>query len=179
MPSPIAHSISGYLISKLLPIKTNNYGHSQKIKWLLFATVAANAADLDFIPQVITGETYHHGLTHSIIFSLIFSLVSGLLAYWYDKRLAFPIFILALLVYDSHLLLDFFTSGSDGIELFWPFSKIFVKSSWAIFPPVHWSKGILDYSHFYFIGFELIYSVFLYGLWQLTSSKIHKRNQIK
>ena len=176
MPSPIAHSISGYLISRL-PIKTNKYWRSHKMRRLLFVVLVANAADFDFIPQIITGEKYHHGLTHSLAFSLIFSLLSGLIAYWYDKRLAVPTSILALLVYESHLLLDFFTSVGDGIELFWPFSNIFVKSSWEIFPPVRWSQGILDYSHFYFIGFELIYAVLLYGIWHLGLNKTKKRDR--
>ncbi len=177
MPSPIAHSVSGYLISKL-PIKTNKSWRSHKIIRLLFVVLVANAADFDFIPQIITGEKYHHGLTHSITFSLIFSLVSGLIAYWYNKRLAIPIFIFVLSLYSSHLFLDFFTSGGDGIELFWPFNNICVKSSWEIFPPVRWSEGILDYSHFYFIGFELIYAVLLYGMWHLSSNKIHKRDRV-
>lgn len=178
MPSPIAHSTSGYIISRLLPIRTNKYWRNHKISQLLFVVLAANAADFDFIPQIITGEKYHRGFTHSLAFSLIFSLISGLIASWYDKRLLFPIFLLSLLVYDSHLLLDFFTtSGGDGIELFWPFKDTFVKSPWEIFPPVHWSRGILDYSHLHFIGFESCYSILLYGIWQLGLKKRKKRDR--
>lgn len=75
MPSPIAHSVTGYVLSNFLPFK--------KLKFYIFYGVfVAIAADFDFIPQWITGKNFHRGLTHTLIFALVFSLiVGGLISY--------------------------------------------------------------------------------------------------
>ncbi len=77
MPSPIAHSASGYILAKILPLKQSKFSGYRRWDEILYAVFVANAADLDFIPQLITGELSHRGLTHSLIFTLGFSAIAS------------------------------------------------------------------------------------------------------
>jgi hypothetical protein len=51
MPSPLAHSVTGYAISKLPPLeKKVTLGPPKIIVLIFYVIFVANAADLDFIP---------------------------------------------------------------------------------------------------------------------------------
>ena len=168
MPSPIAHSISGYVIFRLFSIKNKAFKFSKKgiyqLFTILFTVFVANAADLDFILQSLTGKKFHRGLTHSLTFALLFSLLVALITRFSSKKINIckQIFWLCLLLYGSHLLLDFFTSGGDGMQILWPFNNGFYKSVAPLFPSVHHELGIFDPVHIKFVSFELFYSVILY-----------------
>ncbi|MGB7440490.1 MAG: hypothetical protein WA919_05430, partial [Coleofasciculaceae cyanobacterium] len=60
MPSPLAHSVSGYILAQFLPLKQLKKRGSKRWDVMIFYPVfVAAAADLDFIPQLITGASYH------------------------------------------------------------------------------------------------------------------------
>ncbi len=169
MPSPIAHAVSGYAIARLWPDARPPWPR----RWLLFYTVfIAVAADLDFVPQFITGERYHHGFTHSITFALGVSLVAWCIAHYvYKQQRACQLGVLTLALYGSHLALDVITQGGAGIQLLWPFTTEYYQSSVLIFPSTHWSKPLLRYpGHFVFLAFELVYTVLIIGsVWFLQN----------
>jgi inner membrane protein len=163
MPSPIAHAVSGYVLAKFLPLTQPRTSRRRRWEILcLYPVFVATVADLDFIPQIITGESFHRGLTHSLIFALGFSLILAFILrnrwQFSYKQLAWITFIL----YGSHLVLDFFTEGR-GIPLLYPFTENFFVSSITIFPGVHHSRGLWHYSHLIPISFELVYSILLMG----------------
>ncbi len=167
MPSPIAHSVSGYVLGKFLPLDIISKQRSKKLYMRIFFPVfVAVAADLDFIPQLITGERYHRGLTHSLTFTIIFSAFVGFILSHLWRVSYKQVFIYTLTLYSSHLLLDFFTHGGRGIQLFAPFTDSYFQSPVTIFPGVHHSRGLLDYSHIIPIVFESVYSALL--LWVVT-----------
>ena len=126
---------------------------------------------MDFIPQLITGEIYHRGLTHSLTFAIIFSAIVGLILSYLWKFSYKQLFLFTLILYSSHLLLDFFTDGGKGMQLFFPFTDTYFKSPVAIFPGVHHSRGLWDSSHIIPLTFELIYSALLLWVvsWRKTS----------
>ncbi len=175
MPSPLAHSVSGYILAKFLPLDRPK--ESRFKKWYvqsLYPVFVAICADFDFIPQLITGETYHRGLTHSLFFAVMFSVIIGLVVSYLGKYSYQQILLFTTLVYSSHLFLDFFTAGGKGIQVFWLLSDRFFQSPIPIFPAVHHSRGFLHYSHLIPIGFELGYSVLLFcgfSLWQNSQSR--------
>ena len=174
MPSPIAHSITGYFINEVFPVNKTKQFSSTNHFFIVFASIIiANAPDLDFIPQIITGDRYHHGFSHSLVMALIVSSISVIILYIFNKKLLLSLFVWVLLLYSSHLLLDFFTAGGKGIQLFWPFSEKFFMSEVALFPSTHHSegKGIFAMSHFVFISFELIYSGLLLILLKVLKGK--------
>ncbi len=174
MPSPIAHAVSGYVFAKFLPLTQPRISRRRRWELLcLYPVFVAIVADLDFIPQIITGESFHRGLTHSLIFTLGFSLILAfILRYRWQfsyQQLAWITFIL----YGSHLVLDFFTEGR-GIPLLYPFTENFFVSSITIFPGVHHSRGLWHYSHLIWICFELVYSVLL--VWGVRWWRLVKAN---
>lgn len=163
MPSPLAHAVSGYVLSKLLPLKPP----MPRWKWLqlYYPVFVATAADLDFIPQLITGGSFHRGLSHSLAFAFLFSAIAALIfnRNWF-RSLSFT-----LIFYSSHLVLDFFSEGR-GIQLFSPFTEKYFRSPLVIFPGIHHSRGLWDYSHITPMAFELVYSaLLLFGLWWCTA----------
>ena len=189
MPSPIAHSVSGYAISKLWPnseialkVKTKSGRVRRQLvrnasPWLLvYGIFVAVSPDLDFVPQILTGIRYHHGPSHSLAFALGVAIASYLIAhrFWHRRRAA-QIGWLSLILYLSHLGMDMVTGGGDGIQLLWPLSAEYYRSSMIIFPSTHWSKGLLDPGHFTFLSFELGYSILvIVSLWV-----VERKRQLK
>jgi inner membrane protein len=162
MPSPIAHAVSGYAIAQIFSPKTEHapriLGRVSGLSLTLYSVGMAIAADLDFIPQVMTGAKFHHGPTHSIALAIAVALgACGFQKIW-PKHWPRSIFRLTLALYGSHLLLDFFTDGGDGIQVFWPINLSYWRSPVALFPSTHWSKPLFYPGHFLFLAYELGYS---------------------
>ncbi|WP_088242460.1 metal-dependent hydrolase [Calothrix rhizosoleniae] len=177
MPSPIAHSVSGYILGKILPLEQRKVSIHKTFYWQIYAVFVAIFADFDFIPQLITGEKYHRGLTHSLSFTLGFSAILALIVSYLWKSSYKQIFLRTFLFYISHLCLDFFSEGR-GIKLFLPFIDSFFRSPVIIFPGFHYSMGLWSYSHILTLTFELVYSTLLFFVvcyWQKTMSKKTKK----
>jgi len=178
MPSSIAHSVSGYVVSQFFPPeeRTSQWSKRRLIQ-ILYVVFVANAPDLDFVPQVLMGERYHHGLTHSLTFAIGFTVLTWMACYFLANRLSKRLFLLTLILYSSHLFLDSFTAGGEGIQLLWPFTDRHFKSPIAIFPRVPWDTPLFHFDHFLFISFELGYSVALLGLLRLLKNRKGKETQ--
>ncbi len=174
MPSPIAHSVSGYALTHLPFVKARTF---RSKLWpmtplaALYGILVSNIPDLDFVPQLLTGIRFHRGPSHSLVAAL---LVSSLLA-WIVHRYRQSghrsghqpsyrtLFTLTFGLYGSHILLDLLTSGGSGLPLLWPLSNQTFQLPFAIFPSVHHSRGLWDSSHLVFIGAELIYAACLFA----------------
>ena len=175
MPSPIAHSVSGYVLAKLLPWEVFS-GERLNLGYLetFYGVFVAIAADFDFIPQLITGVRFHRGFSHSLFFALAFSIIIAWLWSYFRHSNYLKTWLFTFFIYSSHLLLDFFTKGGSGMQLFWPFSDNLYQASVSIFPQVHHSRGLFDPSHWVFISFELVYTIILLGIiwiWQSFKNK--------
>ncbi|NEP88151.1 MAG: metal-dependent hydrolase [Okeania sp. SIO2C2] len=176
MPSPIAHSVSGYVLAKFLPQEKLKYYPSRWWSWEIFYPVfVAIFADFDFLPQLITGERFHRGITHTFVFAIAFSLIVSWLISYCRKSCFKQLFFLTLVIYSSHLVLDFFTATSgSGLQLFWPFTDTYLKSAIPFFPSVHHSRGLFDPSHLIFIIWESCYSILVLSVlwfWKNYSSR--------
>lgn len=184
MPSPIAHAVSGYAIYRFSKpsFKLVNAGSRRRpAVWLAFYAVGvAIAADLDFVPQILTGDRYHHGPTHSITFALGTALIAWLVSNLFLTRSrAIQLGLVTFALYDSHLALDLVTRGGDGIQLLWPFNDGYYQSPWLIFPSTGWSRGWFDSQHFIFLAFELGYSTLvLIGLSLLSVKRRSTREEL-
>ncbi|MGL5082083.1 MAG: metal-dependent hydrolase [Microcoleaceae cyanobacterium] len=177
MPSPIAHAVSGYVLSRLLPINSTPDRPQLNISVQdYYAIFVAIAADFDFIPQVLTGADFHRGITHTLIFALGFSLlwawpIGRCLKVSYGQMVKFT-----FILYSSHLVLDWLTAGGLGMQLLWPMTTTYFKSPLSLFPPVHHSRGLLDLSHLVFVSWELCYALLILvglRLWQTTKQSKH------
>jgi membrane-bound metal-dependent hydrolase YbcI (DUF457 family) len=141
MPTPVAHALAGTAV--YLSVSSSRYtlrGRCGEDLWLFVtAVVAACFADLDFGLNFLTGKNYHHYFTHSLAFSTLFTVA----AYFFAKLAkrespARDAWILGA-AYLTHILLDLFskdTSPPHGMELFWPFSQMFVIAPVTLFDDI-------------------------------------------
>src|SRR6266540_3200703 len=99
MPSPIGHSIMGYII----------YGSTTKPvagkRWrrLGLYLLIANAADLDFLPGLLIGDPnrYHHGISHSLGFAVLIALAYSLLVTLRSREAKLRPFTICLALWGS------------------------------------------------------------------------------
>ncbi len=178
MPSSIAHSVSGYVVSKFWS-RGRNGTIFRKIKnpWLFYAVFVSNAPDLDFILQFFSDEKIHRSFTHSVTATLGVTFFAGLIGFIFCKSRWKQLLWITLIMYSLHLVLDAFTAGGLGMKLLWPFTENYYRFPFSLFPPVHHSRGLLDLSHIIFVSYELAYSVlFLWGLrkWQFFQKRVRK-----
>lgn len=181
MPSPIAHSVAGYICASLLPPRivqaVSPFAQSTSARLLgLYGVLIGNLPDLDFVGEMM-GLGHHRGISHSLVAMLSVSAIAGLLffisfqmGYRLNRhrlmRIAMMSCGLTLVVYGSHLLLDYFTAGGPGMQLLQPFSDQYFQAPQPIFPSVHHSEGLLYWGHLEFIRVELAYSaIAIAGLW--------------
>lgn len=176
MPSPIFHSATGYFLSKFLPSKwiPNSHKPRRFALHVAYPVFVAIAADFDFIPQIITGERMHRGITHSLIFTLGFSAIVALIGGRFWKTSYQRLFTFTLMLYSSHLILDFISEGR-GIKFFLPFLDQFFKSPFILFPGIHLSDGLLQPINFVTVFYELLLSTVLFKL--LTTWQQYKRRK--
>lgn len=174
MPSPIAHSVSGYVLTRLPVVKNIIPRRLWPITpaAALYSLFVANLPDLDFLGQPLTGLQLHRGPSHSLLAALIVSaLLAGLIHHYRRQSSYGVLFSLTLGLYGSHLLLDLFTAGGSGMPLLWPLSSQDFQAPFALFPSVHHSRGLWDNSHLIFIGAELLYSLMLLSGLQIWEAR--------
>jgi inner membrane protein len=138
MPSPIIHSLTGYLMAHKTA-QTQGKGLCRIVILIGLAVIASNLPDLDYLPGLLMGnlKLFHHGMTHSLTFSVIFGVLMGLLlhrAWQWRFRKGFVLFSW---IYASHIGLDLL--GKDhsypyGMQLLWPFSTEYYISPVTFFP---------------------------------------------
>lgn len=184
MPSPIAHSVAGYVIQRLLnePIpdpeacRTPSQGSFLASLWawalpLLPAVFFSLLPDFDFLPGVLTGRvgSFHNQFSHSLLVGAVVALVAGLLAAWMLPRfrssaaprhtLFIETFWLALLAYNTHILMDFFTMENRGVKMFWPLTEARFAAPVKLFYGVRWSEGLFSPEHLITILTDLGFAV--------------------
>jgi hypothetical protein len=169
MPSPLAHIGMGYVIYKAYGDRVSDK-NNQKFwivpRTLLIIAALSLMADMDSIIGFITGQfgRYHNNLTHSLIFGLLVAVIlTGVFA-WKQGSSFFLWFVIALLSYEMHVIMDFFTVGR-GVMLFWPFSAARFASPVKFFYGLHWSEGWISIRHLWTLitetGFFLLLIIVL------------------
>jgi len=116
MPKFIAHALMGASIVAAIhpPVNLKRWGP------LILGAVLAVSPDFDLIFEwILKIPDVHRGYSHSLIFSLII----GLLISGFTGKEQGKIAIAYSLAYLSHALLDFLTSTTGGVKLFYPFSN--------------------------------------------------------
>ncbi|MEL6492139.1 MAG: metal-dependent hydrolase [Cyanobacteria bacterium J06634_6] len=182
MPSPIAHSASGYLLSRLPIAKNTLPGKVMTLTPItaLYGIFVSNLPDLDFVPQVITGIRFHRGPSHSILAALLVSALLTLIVHQVRRHARYrSLFITTLGFYGVHIFMDLFTAGGSGLPLLWPLSDRTFRAPFSIFPAVHHSRGLLDPSHFTFISIELLYIVAVFLAIGIIKSRWPQKTQKK
>jgi inner membrane protein len=139
MPSPLGHSLMGYIICRATVRRIVVTHHWKLIALCVFA---ANAPDLDFLPGLLVGDLgrYHHGPSHSIVFAVFFGILAGAL---FSRRIY--AFGMGFSLYLSHVLLDYLVRDPSpplGVPLFWPFNHEYYIASFAFYPPINYPASL-------------------------------------
>lgn len=182
MPSPIAHSAVGYVIYRAQRGRLSG----ERFRWqrrftvpLLITLGLSLAPDADSLVGFALGDLgrYHNTVSHSLIAGVAFALVVGLVAVLValvagqNQHGRFGRwFLIALLCYESHVIMDFFTIG-DGVMLFWPFSVERFISPVPLFYGLHWSHGWISVWHLWTFVSELGFGIVLLVLVRLFSRR--------
>jgi len=151
MPSPVAHTAIAYVIWRVFALKApaRLCRHPLPIPLLLLATSTLSLLpDLPSIAGVLTGQfgRYHNSWEHSLIIGVLVAVFCGAVASLPSYRRSLRWFLIALLCYESHVLMDYATIGR-GVMLFWPFSDERLAAPVRIFFGLHWSDGWLTWKH--------------------------------
>jgi membrane-bound metal-dependent hydrolase YbcI (DUF457 family) len=125
MPLPIAHGLVGAsIIAALYPHRAAR----SSARPLLIGALVANAADGDFLLELVLGSgAWHRGFSHSLAFALV--VYGGFLCFFGIRRSREA--LVYGLAYASHPVLDFVTTNAGRrIALLWPFSSRRLKLGW-------------------------------------------------
>lgn len=162
MPSPIAHVTAGYAIYRICrsrSLQQSPLGVRRSLQSLAALVGLSLLPDLDVIPGVLLGDLnrFHNNLTHSVVAGIVAALAIGSIL-WLKNRIGFARwFSLALLTYQLHVVMDFFTRGR-GVMLFWPFSVERYEPAVKLFYGLQRSNGWLTIDHVWMLLNELTFA---------------------
>jgi inner membrane protein len=156
MPSPLAHLAVGYVIHKAYQPPSGPRLMERVPLSLVGALGLAMLPDIDSVVGIVMGDLgrYHNGWTHSLAAALGVSAIAGSVALCGGRVAARRWFVLALLCYGSHVMMDFLTIGR-GVMALWPLSTERYASPIRLFYGLHWSQGWLSVRHLWTLLTEL------------------------
>jgi len=151
MPSPLAHTMMGYVIYRIYRPRTPELASKRlgPIPLLLLLTTSLSMLpDLDSVAGVLMGDfgRFHNNMTHSLLIGLVVALGVGFIGWLKPHYGFFRWFTITLLCYDLHVMMDFFTVGR-GVMAFWPLLSDRFLSPVIIFYGLHWSDGVFSIRH--------------------------------
>jgi len=185
MPSPVGHSLTGYLIYRA----TAGTAAEETWRTLLLYLVAANIPDLDFIPGLLVGEPgrYHHGASHSLGFAILFGLALSLTLAAFKLGDRIQNFVIFFSLYFSHVLLDYLSTDTSfpyGVPLFWPLSNEYYIAPFAFLPDIHrpvssgikFITGVLSLHNLWAATVEALMLGFLILLFTVRTGRVINRS---
>jgi inner membrane protein len=134
MPSPVGHSLTGYLIC----CGTSQDASRLELRTLFLFCVCSILPDLDFIPGFLMGEPnrFHHGISHSLGFALGFGLLMSCILFFMKDQRVLRNFVIFFTLYFSHVLLDSLCEDSSppyGVPALWPITGHYYISPISVF----------------------------------------------
>jgi len=167
MPSPIAHITVGCVIYELARTRSGlaRLSASGQLVGLAVALFFSLMPDLDSVAGILSGDfgRYHNNLTHSLFMGLSITPVAAIVAYVADRQRTVQWVLLALVCYELHVLMDFFTVGR-GVMIFWPLSPQRWEPPIKIFYGLHWSDGWFSHKHLWTLLNETTFAACLVGV---------------
>jgi hypothetical protein len=174
MPSPVGHSLMGLIIYSATG-RSIGPRHWQP---MALYVLAANAADLDFLPGLLIGDLgrFHHGPSHSIGFVILF----GFLASAFFSRKIFA-FMVSTVLYLSHLFLDYLVQDPSRpfrIPLLWPLSHEYYMAPFAFLSRFDYAPNLSEstLSVFTFQNLVTIFTEILFFLPPLIFVSLCKKS---
>ena len=162
MPSPIAHSAAAYAIYHASrPHLKDRQGPAKRHKAgpLLLVIFLSLLPDFDFLPGLLTGniDAFHNTFSHSFFSGFIVAFLGAIVLRWLWSGSAVRWFILVLVSYELHVLMDYFTFGR-GVMLAWPFSDMRHEPPVILFYGLHRSSGLITIKHLWTVLSEGVFA---------------------
>ncbi|NCC51203.1 MAG: metal-dependent hydrolase [Spartobacteria bacterium] len=172
MPSPLAHIAVGSLLCK----KSGRAAIDPRGGRGLVVFQALIIIGLSFLPDLDSAPgfffkdlgRFHNNFSHSLLFGLGVSLLVYLVAFICRVRKPGHWFVIALVSYWLHILMDYLSPGR-GLMLFWPFTEQRYLSPVTLFYGLHWSEGLVSIEHVWTILTESLFVAFLMLAWYFST----------
>ncbi len=165
MPSPIAHAAVGVAVHRLYRNRAANDSDRQPsfAGSLIFALVFSLMPDLDFVPGLLLGDLgrYHNTVSTSIFTGMAVALAVAAAAWFVRRHQVLYWASLALICYELHVIMDYFTIGR-GVMLFWPLSTERFQAPAKLFYGLHRSDGLVSVRHIWTLISELLFVAILF-----------------
>lgn len=162
MPSPIAHSTAAYAVYVAFSPAGDQFlpwsGH-RFTRLFLLCIFLCLLPDFGSIFGLISGDfaRYHNSWEHSLPTGFALALLLGAAVFLLGVGEFWRWFLIVLLCYESHVLMDYFTVGR-GVMLFWPFSAERWSAPIKIFYGLHWSDGWWTVRHLWTAVTEITFA---------------------
>lgn len=165
MPSPVAHLAAGYVTyylgrSRQPRLKAETIG---PVPTSLAVTAGFSMLpDVDSLAGLVMGNfgRFHNNATHSYVVGFGAALAFAAVMQWREERGFLYWFMLALLSYESHVLMDSATI-SRGVMAVWPFSMERFLLPFRLFYGFHWSDGLVSTRHLWTFLSEGVFAAFI------------------
>ena len=126
---------------------------------LLAITIGfSHLPDLDFLAGLFANDlvAFHNNVSHSLAFGIVVALGIGAIACLWMRSGFVQWFLVALICYEGHILMDYFTYGG-GVKVFWPISMERYQSPLLLFYGLRWSEGLISPSHLKTLAGETVF----------------------
>ncbi len=163
MPSPIAHGAVGYVVYRAFrePLsEKDGLKPWSKTRVLLIMLALSLLPDLDVIPGLIFGdlEGFHNNIANSLVAGVLAALIVAGVMRFLGRHTYRLWFFVALISYELHLLMDYFTA-ERGLMLLWPFETQRYVAPFMLFYGVHYSEGFLSVHHIWTAITDLAFAI--------------------
>ena len=163
MPSPIAHGTVGYIVYRAFrtPLAEKDGPKPwSNTRLLLIILGLSLLPDLDVIPGLIFGdlEGFHNNIANSLVIGALAALIVAGVMRSLGRQTIRLWFFVALLSYELHLLMDYFTA-QRGLMLLWPFETQRYVAPFMLFYGVHYSESLISIHHIWTAITELAFAI--------------------
>jgi membrane-bound metal-dependent hydrolase YbcI (DUF457 family) len=160
MPSPLVHTATGLFVLWLLRPFPHSRGEKERlpaIAAVLIVTILSLLPDLPSLIGILLNDfsRFHNNWEHSLVAGLAAALLVGGSAVLVGRRSFGRWLALALILYELHVIMDFFTIGR-GVKILWPISFQRYTPRIKFFYGLHWSDGWWSVAHLWTLVTELL-----------------------
>jgi len=177
MPSPFAHTAAGYLIFRYFKRQLpDGRVHILTIPFQLILLASLSLLpDLDALPGILAVDMgrFHNNASHSLVVGVFIALVISAVASRVYKSPLKVWFVVALITYELHVIMDFFT-GERGVMLLWPFTAARFSSPVKLFVGLQWGKGWFSIWHLWTLFTEALFFLLILIFLNLSQRYISK-----
>jgi inner membrane protein len=168
----------GYLIYRSWPERKSPTGAGRVlgVPSLLIATVGLTMlADADAIVGILVGDLgrFHNQFMGSPAFGVLAATGVGIAGRLLGGAPFLGWFLLALVCYQAHVIMDYFTIGR-GVKLLWPISEQRFSPPFELFYGLRWSDGLISVRHLWTLLSEAVFGVTAFGIWWIVRRGVRR-----